>query len=56
LVLKILSNEGLDNKEIAKKAFISESTVRSILSKLMKKYGISKRTQLVLFALKNGLV
>ena len=55
LVLKILSNEGLDNKEIAKKAFISESTVRSILSKLMKKYGISKRTQLVLFALKNGL-
>lgn len=55
LVLKILANEGLDNKEIAQKAFISESTVRSILSKLMKKYGINKRTQLVLFALKNGL-
>ncbi|HPD01014.1 MAG TPA: response regulator transcription factor [Acetivibrio sp.] len=54
-VLSILAIEGADNKDIAAKTYLSESTVRSIISKLMNKYGLTKRTQLAVFALKNGL-
>lgn len=54
-VLRILVKDGSDNKEISEKVYLSEGTVRSIISRLMKKYGLSKRTQLALFALKNGL-
>jgi len=54
-VLRILAEDGLDNKVIAQKLFLSEGTVKSIISKLMKKYSFNSRTQLALFALKNGL-
>lgn len=53
--LKLLACDGCDNKEIAKNLFISEGTVRSIVSKLLKKYDLNSRTQLAVFALKKGL-
>jgi len=54
-VLRVLVRDGSENKDISEKVYLSEGTVRSIISRLMNKYGLSKRTQLALFALKNGL-
>lgn len=54
-VLRVLAEDGLDNKEIAQKLYFSEGTVKSIISRLIKKYDLNSRTQLALFALKNGL-
>jgi len=54
-ILKLLACDGCDNKKIAKSLFISEGTVRSIVSKLLKKYDLNSRTQLAVFALKKGL-
>lgn len=39
--------EGLSNKEIAKKLFISEQTVKSHLHKIFAKLDIKNRSQLI---------
>ena len=39
--------EGYSNAEIADRLFISEATVKSHVSHLMKKYGVSSRLKLV---------
>ena len=39
--------EGYSNAEIADQLFISEATVKSHVSHLMKKYGVSSRLKLV---------
>lgn len=44
-ILKMIC-EGMTNKEIAKKLFISENTVKAHIYKIFKKSGIKKRTQL----------
>ncbi|MGI6605177.1 MAG: response regulator transcription factor [Firmicutes bacterium] len=49
-------SQGLSNKEIADKLFISEKTVRNHLTNIFQKLGVSDRTQAVLFAIKHKLV
>lgn len=46
--------QGLSNKEIAKKAFLSEGTVRNYLSIILEKLDLRDRTQLAVFYYKNG--
>lgn len=47
---------GLGNKEIAKALFISESTVKFHVHNICKKFGCTKRTQVVHFATSAGLL
>ena len=45
--------EGLQNKDIAKKLFLSEKTVKNHVSNILKKLNVSDRTQAALYAVKN---
>ena len=45
--------EGLNNKEIANKLYLSEGTVRNYLSIILEKLGLRDRTQLAIFYYKN---
>jgi DNA-binding NarL/FixJ family response regulator len=45
--------EGLNNKEIAARVFLSEGTVRNQLSVILEKLGLRDRTQLAIFYYKN---
>ena len=47
--------EGLSNKEIAEKLFLSEGTVRNYISTVLDKLGLRDRTQLAVFYYKNQL-
>ncbi len=47
---------GSANKEIALKLDIGEKTVKTHVSKILSKLGVSSRTQAVLYALRSGLV
>lgn len=47
--------EGLSNKEIAEKLFLSEGTVRNYISLILEKLGLRDRTQLAVFYYKNQL-
>jgi len=44
--------EGISNKEIAGKLFISEKTVKNHVSSIFKKIGVSDRTQAAIYAYK----
>lgn len=46
---------GLTNKEIAKKLFISEGTVKRYISSILNKTGFARRIQIAMFYL-NGTV
>ncbi len=48
--------EGLSNKEIAKRLFLSNSTIQFHVSNILSKLGVSKRTEAVYLALKQKLV
>ena len=48
--------EGLPNKEIAKRLFLSNSTVQFHVSNILSKLGVSKRTEAAYLALKQKLV
>jgi NarL family two-component system response regulator LiaR len=48
--------EGLSNKEISKRLFLSSSTVQFHVSNILSKLGVSKRTEAVYLALKQKLV
>ena len=48
--------EGLSNKGIAKRLFLSNSTVQFHVSNILSKLGVSKRTEAVYLALKQKLV
>lgn len=47
--------EGLNNKHIASKMFISEKTVKNHVSKIFKKLELKDRVQATIFAFKNGI-
>ncbi len=51
-VLKLAGN-GLSNKEISKKLFLGEGTVRNYVSTLLEKLILRDRTQLAIFYVKN---
>ena len=46
---------GLSNREIAKELSISEPTVRTHVSNILRKLGLKSRTQAALYALRQGL-
>ena len=51
-ILELVS-EGLSNREIAKKIYLSEGTVRNYITALLEKLSLRDRTQLAIFYLKN---
>lgn len=51
-----LVGEGLKNKEIAKRLFISEATVRHHLTSIFAKLEVSDRLSLVIYTYRHGLV
>jgi NarL family two-component system response regulator LiaR len=53
-VLRLVS-QGLSNKEIASRTFISECTVRTHVSNVLRKLHLASRTQAALYALRSGL-
>lgn len=48
--------QGLTNKEIAAKLFISENTARNHVSRILEKLGLSRRSEAATFAARHGLV
>lgn len=48
--------KGMLNREIAKKLYISEKTVKNHISSIFKKLKVTDRTQAAVYALKNNLV
>jgi DNA-binding NarL/FixJ family response regulator len=53
-VLKLIT-DGLINKEIAKKLFISEKTVKNHISNIFKKLDVNDRTQAAIYAFKHNI-
>jgi NarL family two-component system response regulator LiaR len=47
---------GKTNKEIASELYISEATVKTHISNILRKLGVTSRTQAALYALRIGLV
>jgi DNA-binding NarL/FixJ family response regulator len=47
--------EGCSNRVIAERLFISEKTVKTHVSNLLSKLNLEDRTQLAIYAIKNGL-
>lgn len=47
--------QGYDNKEISKELFLAEGTVRNQISRLLEKLSLKDRTQLAVYAVKQGL-
>jgi DNA-binding NarL/FixJ family response regulator len=54
-VLRLLT-QGKSNKEIARALFIGDRTVKSHLSAIFQKLGVTDRTQAALYAVRHGLV
>lgn len=54
-VLKLIG-QGLSNKAIAERLFISERTVKTHVSNLLQKLDLDDRTNLAIYAIRQGLV
>jgi two-component system, NarL family, response regulator LiaR len=54
-ILELIA-QGLSNREIAGKLFVSESTVKTHSSRLFEKLSAKRRTQAVQIAKENGLI
>lgn len=48
--------DGKSNKEIAAKIFITEGSVKNIITNILEKLNLKDRTQLAVFAVKNNIV
>jgi DNA-binding NarL/FixJ family response regulator len=48
--------DGLTNKEIGEKLYLTEGTIKNNISVILSKLGLRDRTQIVIFAFKNGIV
>ena len=48
--------EGLSNKAVAQKLYISENTVKYHIKKILQKLGVHNRTEAVAYALRTGLI
>lgn len=53
-VLRLIAS-GKSNRSIAEELFISEKTVKSHVSRILSKLGLTDRTQAAIFAVKHGL-
>ena len=51
-----LLGEGLKNSQIAKRLFVSETTIRHHLTSIFNKLGVHDRLQLVIYAYRHSLV
>ncbi|OWR31927.1 DNA-binding response regulator [Saccharibacillus sp. O23] len=47
---------GLRNEEIAAKLFVSESTVKTHVHRILQKFDVQDRTQAVVYAIRSGMV
>jgi DNA-binding NarL/FixJ family response regulator len=47
--------DGLTNKEIGEKLYLTEGTIKNNISVILSKLGLRDRTQIVIFAFKNGI-
>ena len=54
-VLKLVA-EGLSNKQIANRLHLTEGTVKGYVSQILAKLHLQDRTQIALYAVRNGLV
>ena len=56
--IKIIEHiaNGLTNKEIAEVVFLSEGTVKNNITNILSKLDLRDRTQIAIFAFKNGIV
>lgn len=54
-VLRLVA-QGMSNREIGQELIISEKTVKTHISNLLSKLALNDRTQLAIYALKNGMV
>jgi len=50
-----LVGEGLTNRELADRLYISEATVRTHLTSIFLKLGVTNRLKLVVYAYRHGL-
>ena len=53
-IIKVLG-EGLNNKQIANRLFISEPTVRNHITSILAKLGLSDRFELAIYSYRHGL-
>lgn len=53
-IIKEIAN-GLSNKEIGEKLFLSEGTIKNNVSSILSKLSLRDRTQLTIFAFKNNI-
>lgn len=53
-IVRLISS-GMKNQEIADALIISERTVRSHVSNIISKLGLSSRTQVTVYAIQNGI-
>lgn len=54
-VIKNIS-EGLNNKEISQKLFVTEGTVKNYITEILSKLNLRDRTQIAIFAFKNNII
>jgi len=54
-VLKLIAG-GLENREIARRLYLSEKTVKTHVANILQKLGVKSRTQAAVWALQRGLV
>jgi NarL family two-component system response regulator LiaR len=56
LEVLVLVADGLNNREIADQLFVSRSTVKTHVSNILTKLGVSSRTEAVAYAIENDLI